>query len=71
MKKFPQMTCALGYMLIHIDFTRLYGDKETDIYIEWPLFYERFSTTACERNLEKAKDLTILLKEELSERKYC
>lgn len=70
MIKFSLMTCSLGHTLINIDFMRLYGDKETNIYTEWPLFFKRFFATASKRNLEKAKDLMTLSTEQLSDCKY-
>lgn len=70
MRQFPLMTHSLGHVLINIDFHQLYEKKETDIYAEWPLFFECFYATACERNLNKAKDLVTLLTKDLSDRKY-
>lgn len=46
MTQFSLMTCSLGHVLISIDFNELYDKKETDIYLEWPLFFERFFATA-------------------------
>lgn len=64
---YPVLKQSWGHTLVNIDFEDLYKKKSTEIFVEWPLFFERFYKTADDRNLKKAKVLTNLLSEKLQE----
>lgn len=64
---YPILKQSWAHTLVNIDFEVLYQIKNTDIFVEWPLFFQRFYKTADERNLKKAATLVNLLDEQLNE----
>lgn len=63
------LTESWGHKLMSIDFQELYNLNDTDIYVQCPLFFERFYESADKRNFRKIGGLLNSLNEDISESK--